>query len=178
MGKCSLIFLFAFLCTETLHAKSGRVSCNQRERLRRSCALQMGPLKVSLSPDRWHFDDNIKVGAFDLPLKGEGVDWEKVTLQSLGGRRFLQLWFWSTPQGEPGLETLTWFVIEISGLEAPERLQQVVRRRRKVLGTTLAKLDSVTSAKIQYQYDPIEKHSLQPHGSRIRWAAGRQKGEF
>lgn len=155
--------------------RDSKAACTPRELKRKDCKLTAKKLKVGLFQDKWRFDDGKWLANQNLPVVGDGVQWQKVTLRQLGTRYVVEMWVWSEPQGETKVQDLNWIVMEVGNFSKAVGVQQVVQRRRLLPPRQVA---STSKGQARYQLDPLEPHGLVLSQGKILWRAGRDKGEF
>lgn len=151
--------------------------CTKRELSLKDCELRVGKTKLNLFQGKWRFEDGLWLAVNDLPVNGETVQWDKVTLNQYDDRRILQLWLWSRSEGEAEVQALNWYVIEIGQYESPARVHEVVQRRRLGARVTDSTRTPATKQSI-YIYDPRDKTDLNNAKKQLKWSAGRRHGQF
>ncbi|HMN67629.1 MAG TPA: hypothetical protein PKC28_03740 [Bdellovibrionales bacterium] len=148
----SLALLALLFSQVALGRAADKPACNARELKRRDCRLQVGAYMARLTSTTVARDSGTFRAVDDLPLKGEGVEWEKMVLHVEKGWPVLQFWIWDAGQGEPKVRNLHWYIAD--GTVQPMKIlaEGVVRRRRDKI------------------YDAMETHGVKSLGpGRLEW---------
>lgn len=142
-----------------------RQTCPARKLKLRDCHLSLGVHKVQVWSDKIFVQDEFNRSLTELPLKE--AEWIEVTLQELGGRKFLEFVAWDAPQGQGDVASKKWYVYEIQKEHAILRLEKLVQRRKKV-------------DEKRFHYDRLEKFGLSAEkakpGYKVKWSVAREKG--
>lgn len=142
------------------------LSCSARELSLRNCTLKQGPLRVEMQKERLRLNDGVWRNLEDEPIKGD-VEWQKVQLEKIGKRSFIEFWIWNLPKGEAAVSDLVWIVWEIKGVETIARIHEVIQKRTP-------KVDGKG-----YILDQVKAHKIvaAPHGM-VKWTVDNRHGEF
>lgn len=162
----SVVFFFIF--STAVWAKPSKLVCKRKELARQDCRLvyKGHELRLLSASIAWH--DGVWHTVDEMPMKGDGVQWEKVKLEIFKDWPVLQLWLWGPGAGETKVQSLHWYVIGPSKQKLNRMAEGVVRKRRR-------KLDSPEEKPV-YTYDASEKHSLRAlKGGNLEWTLGRNK---
>lgn len=142
------------------------LNCSARELSLRSCTLKLGSLQVEMQKERLRLNDGVWRNLEDEPIKGD-VEWQKVQLQKIGKRNFIEFWIWNLPKGEAAVSDLVWIVWEIKGVETVPRVHEVIQKRTP-------KVDGKG-----YILDQIKAHKIAAGlKGKIVWSVDKQHGEF
>ena len=160
--------LFALVLTQSFAAKD-KPSCNARELSGQDCRLVVGSYKIRLLADTIARDDGTWHLVDAMPLKGEGIVWEKVTFEIKHATPVLQFWLWDQGQGETKVQALHWYVADARKGALKILEEGIVRRRR-------LKPNEDPNAKPTFIHDGWEPHALKilPHG-KLEWTLGAAK---
>jgi len=162
------VFALALVFTQSLPAAvpvKGKFVCTARELQRQDCRLTSGTYRIRLLSETIARNDGTWHTVDPMPLKGEGVQWEKVRFEIMNGWPILQLWLWDSGSGEAPVQSLRWYVTDAKRGELSILSEGIVRRRRlkpvEAEEAAPAAGASATSKKNpSYIYDGWEKHSL------------------
>jgi hypothetical protein len=165
--------------TWVLHAASGmksKAACNSKEIKRQDCRLTVDTYNLRLLKDTVAWNDGTWRTVDDMPLKGEGVEWEKARFEFLNGWPIVQLWIWDAGTGENQVQSLHWFVADAEKRKFTVVATGVVRKRRP---HKVAVPEGETATKgppAKFTYDAMEPHALKPlkDGS-LEWTLNRDK---
>ena len=159
----SLFSLVLSLVLSPTSQAAGRLACSSRDLKRQDCRLRLGEHNIRLLPATIARDDGVWHTVDDMPLKGEGIVWEKIRFEKVGSRSLLQFWIWDKGTGQAQVQSLHWYVADIRKDKMKLLAEGIVRRRR------------VKDAKGEFIYDAYESHGLKPekNGS-ITWSLGSQ----
>ncbi len=136
--------------------------CGDRELARKDCRLVLRPYEIRMTQDTITWFDGTWRTVDDLPLKGEGVEWQKARFEILNGAPILQLWLWDPGQGETKVQSLHWYVTTARDRKLRILAEGVVRKRRQ-------KVVNEDSDKHQFIYDAMEPHSLKAVKGALEW---------
>lgn len=142
------------------------LSCSPRELKLRNCTLKQGSLHIEMQKERLRLNDGVWRNLEDEPLKGD-VEWQKVRLQKIGKRTFIEFWIWDLPKGEAAVSDLVWIVWEIKGVETIARVQDVIQKRTPKVDGKGYILDKEKAHKI----------AAGAHGI-VKWSSDSLHGEF
>ncbi|MGE4131940.1 MAG: hypothetical protein AB7F86_09895 [Bdellovibrionales bacterium] len=138
--------------------------CTKRELKAQDCRLYVGPYNLRLLNATIAWFDGTWRTVDDMPLKGEGLDWEKVRFEFLNGWPILQLYIWDQGEGEAKVQNLHWFVIDAEKQKVTLLSKGIVRQRRvKRKDFTLGEdggEEKPAEGPPRYIYDKWEEHSL------------------
>ncbi|MBX7230930.1 MAG: hypothetical protein K1X29_02490 [Bdellovibrionales bacterium] len=150
-----------------------------------NCRLVSGGIRIGVLKEKWYVNDGVGIKVENLPQSENIVEWSSLRLKSLKGRNFIEMLIWSKEKGEARIQLLHWIVVEILGnsevnvggkiiKEALKvglnlRLNEVVQRRRQILGAK--NQETKDSVKISYQYDNKDQFGLVNKGQKIHWYA-------
>lgn len=160
---------------------SAKSSCTLRELRGQDCRVHSGTYKIRLLAETIARDDGTWHTVDPMPLKGEGIAWEKVMFTMEHERPILQLWLWDKGVGEAQVQALRWFVADARHGSLKMLAEGVVRRRRLNVpeeipvdpNVPVAKDKVVEKNKPVYLYDDLEKHSLKTlKNGTIEWELG------
>lgn len=158
-----LALLFTLLFPHALFAAkktADKPTCTKREIERQDCRLKVGNYSVRLLAETIARDDGTWRTVDQMPLKGEGVSWEKVRMDIFKGWPVLQLWIWDKGEGEAQVQNLRWFVTDIRKGDLKILNEGVVRRRRQKPIGPEGEPVSKEPKKPKYIVDGWEKHGL------------------
>lgn len=134
--------------------------CQSKELKQLDCRLTVDTYNLRLLKDTVAWDDGTWHTVDDMPLKGEGVTWERAEFNFINGWPILQLWIWDSGVGENKVQSLHWFVADAEKRHFTIIAQGVVRKRRP------HKLPAVDGEPVRfsdkYTYDKMEPHALKP----------------
>lgn len=170
-----VIFLFTAIMPFSVLANRSKATCSNRELQRQDCKLEAGKFKLSLLSEAVTWSDGTWHSVEPLPLKGEGLKWEKVRFEILAGWPILQLWIWDKVEGETRVQSLRWYVQALGDRKIDLLQSGVVRRRRQKA------VDSPTDPKVpppdpEFIYDAWEIHHLKAlKPGRLEFQLGRSK---
>lgn len=137
--------------------------CPARDLARRDCRLKVANYNIRLLPETIAWNDGTWRTVDDMPLKGDGLTWEKATFEFINGWPILQLWIWDSGTGETSVQSLRWYVADAEKRHLTILAEGVVRRRRK-------------SPEGKFINDPMEPHALKPLKSGgLEWTLRGQK---
>ncbi len=111
-------------------AVKGKTNCSVKELARQDCRLTVGAYNLRLLKDTVAWDDGTWKTVDDMPLKDEGVQWEKATFNFINGWPILQLWIWDSGVGEAKVQSLNWYVADAEKRHFTVLARGVVRKRR------------------------------------------------
>lgn len=158
-----------------------KVSCSRLELDRQDCTLNLGPMHVDLHLNKWTLHDPKHLAVHDLPTGENTVIWNRGKLWQAGERYFLEFAAWSPPAGEPSLETLTWYVLEVQEGTPQIHVQETIQRRRRVVNSS-ADRTPAAAPKVpeepKFQMDPLEKHGLKVEAKKLHWWKGSRHEEI
>lgn len=171
LALLTFLMLFQF---DFAAASTDKTSCHSRELKRQDCRLSLGAFRLRLLPDTIARDDGTWHTVDPMPLRGEGVAWERTSLDPMGGKKILQLWIWDKGIGETVVQSLRWYVLDVTQGEMKILSEEVVRRRRPKVVTAE---EGKPAAEVQYIYDAMEKHGLKalPDNSFERMIGNKKK---
>lgn len=155
-------------------APSNADRCTKKELERQDCRLTVDTYNLRLLKDTVAWTDGTWRTVDDMPLKGDGVTWEKATFQFINGWPILQLWIWDAGHGENKVQSLHWFVTDAEKRKFTVIAQGVVRKRRphriEVPEGEPPKFGDT------FSYDAMEPHALKPlkNGS-LEWTLKKDK---
>jgi len=134
--------------------------CADKELKRLDCRLTVDTYNLRLLKDTVAWDDGTWHTVDDMPLKGDGVTWERAEFAFINGWPILQLWLWDAGVGENKVQSLHWYVADAEKRHFTILASGVVRKRRPhrapaVDGEAPKFLD-------KYTYDKMEPHALKP----------------
>lgn len=153
-----------------------KTTCSRKDIVRQDCALQVGRDRLRLlaetlvwSNGTWHTVDQ-------MPLKGDGTQWEKMQFQSFNGWPLLQVWIWGKGSGETQVQSLHWYVVDWIERKAHVRGEGVVRKRRMKQKAAVDGGKGPVAPSPEYIYDGWETHGLklQKNGA-VEFSLGREK---
>lgn len=167
-------FIFAVLSAGLAHASSpAKVpSCHKRELELKSCRLEQAPYQLRLTADRVTVSDGTWKVVHELPLVGDQVEWQRVSLRPIGTRWFVEFELWTPPESSAEIQNLKWFVVELEGTSWTKRVEEIIQKRRRLLSS------STPPAKgPKYQLDRKESFGLELNTKgEISWTAGKFHG--
>lgn len=158
--------------------------CTARELRGQDCRVYSGTYHIRLLAETIARDDGTWHTVDPMPLKGEGVEWEKVTFTIEQGQPILQLWLWDKGVGEAQVQALRWHVADARQGALKILAEGVVRRRRLKVpeeipvdpNVPVANNRPVEKKKPVFLYDGWEKHSLKAlKNGTFDWELGSQK---
>jgi hypothetical protein len=162
--------VLALLLTHAFAA--GKSACTARELRGRDCRLAAGTYKIRLLSDTIARDDGTWHVVDPMPLKGDGVAWEKITFENQHGRPVLQMWLWDPGKGEAQVQSLHWFVADARPTALKIVADGVVRRRRMKPPPE----EGDAKKKPEFLYDGWEKHGLKIlKDGKFEWQLGQEK---
>lgn len=164
-----MTWILAFAAALALAApKANKDTCAKREIERRDCRLNAGTYNLRLTSETIARDDGTWHTVDPMPLKGEGVTWEKGVFEIHHGWPILQLWIWDTGSGEAKVQQLHWYVADAQKGELKILKEGIVRRRR--MKPADPEDEAAKKAKPEFIYDKWEKHSLKPRkDGKLEW---------
>lgn len=163
-----ILWFLPAICAAGPRAVKARNSCTSRELSRQDCRLAQDTYDLRLLKDTVAWNDGTWHTVDDLPLKGEGIQWEKATFNFINGWPILQLWIWDAGVGENKVQSLHWYVADAERRRFTILAEGIVRKRR---------LKSVPKAKpAEMIFDAMEPHALKPlkNGS-LEWTLKTEK---
>jgi hypothetical protein len=178
-----LIFYFPAFAKKSAKA-SAKSICTARELIGQDCRVYSGSYQIRLLTDTIARDDGTWHTVDPMPLKGDGVTWEKVSFVIEHGQPVLQLWLWDKGIGETQVQALRWYVADARQGALKILSDGVVRRRRlKVLeenpadpNVPVANVKPEEKKKLSFLYDGWEKHSVKVLKNRtLEWELGSHK---
>ena len=151
----SLLFSCAF-------AVPPKLACGPKELKRLDCRLTVDTYNLRLSKDTVAWSDGTWHTVDDMPLKGEGVEWEKARFEFINHWPILQMWLWDAGVGENKVQSLHWYVADAEKRKLTIMAAGIVRKRRVVDGKPI--------------YDAMEPHALKAlkNGS-LEWTLKNEK---
>lgn len=142
-------------------APTDKSTCRPKELERLDCRLSLGTHKVRLLRETIVRDDGVWHMVDPMPLKIEGVVWEKISLTRMGLHAVIQLYLWDKGEGEAQVQSLRWYVAALDKARLEILAEGVVRRRRAKEGGFI--------------YDAYEKHGLKAlKNGALEWTLGSQ----
>lgn len=168
----------AFFVFWSCAASSSKLTCGKEELRRQDCRLTMDTYNLRLLKDTVAWSDGTWHTVDDLPLKGEGLSWEKARFEFLNGWPILQIWIWDAGSGENKVQSLHWYVADAEKRKFTVLAEGIVRKRRphKVasVGDGLSKTPA--SPPPSFTYDRTVPHALRglKNGS-LEWTLDRDK---
>ena len=135
-----------------------KLKCTRRELKAKDCHLQQPPYNVDLLEATVAWPDGTWRTVEGMPLKGEGVEWERVSFELHKGWPILQMRIWDKGVGEANVQSLHWFVLDLSDRRLKTLAEGVVRKRRATL------LEKPEDAGMKWL-----------SGDRFEWHVGRQR---
>jgi hypothetical protein len=141
--------------------------CDSGALKRKDCTTHVDRRRIHLRDDTMNVFDGVQRALLKMPVSGVGVEWEKIEVQSTNQRHFLSLQIWSDVDPATDLSQLHWLVFELKGVNLEKKIEDVVRRRKRVVvdGTFRFELDQV---KKDLKFENIK--------GQIRWSFGDRKG--
>lgn len=143
-----------------LWAASPIDKCQPKELKQFDCRLSVDTYNLRLLKDTVAWDDGTWHTVDDMPLKGDGVLWERAEFGFINGWPILQLWLWDAGVGENKVQSLHWFVADAEKRHFTILAQGVVRRRRPHKAAVVD--GEVAKFLDKYSYDKMEPHALKP----------------
>lgn len=141
-----------------------KTTCNAKEIQRQDCRLTVDTYNLRLLKDTVAWSDGTWHTVDDLPLKGDGTEWEKIRFEFLNGWPILQLWIWDAGAGENKVQSLNWYVADAEQRKFTVVATGVVRKRRPH-----------KDAK-KFSYDAMEPHALKPlKDGTLEWTLKQEK---
>lgn len=172
-----LIIFWPAVGTATKPTKFKRpttVNCHPKQLKRQDCHLQIGKFEVSLLAGSVTWNDGTWRATEPMPLKGEGVEWDRMTFDIFEGWPVLQMWIWDAGRGETKVQSLQWFTVSLQGQKLTPLAEGVVRKRRLQVAPSdgtdgPAKTEAILLEK-------PEPHGLKYLGDgKLEWQLNRQK---
>lgn len=156
---CLFILLLAPVYGKSASLLKDKGECTSRELKAQDCRLKVGSVKVRLSATTVARDNGTSRSVDDMPLKGEGVVWQKANLKMFGDWPVLQIWLWDSGQGTPKVQSLHWYVADAHEIPLKILAEGVVRKKR----------DNI--------FDREEPHSLKAlkGHDQLEWSLSKQK---
>lgn len=172
----ALVFTHSFAVGAAL-AKS---ACSARELRGQDCRLTAGTYTVRLLNATVERDDGTWHTVDPMPLKGEGVTWEKVKFEVQHGIPLLQIWIWDAGKGQALVQDLHWFTTDARKGALKILAEGVVRRRRlkpqeeiPVVPNPKKGAKVPEKKKPEFLYDGWEKHSAKiSKNAHVDWELG------
>lgn len=169
-GPKQLLFSTLLLAATMGWAKAGSnparpIECAVQDLRQKDCLLRLKNLKVRLSAQKILIDNGTWKTLRDLPLVGEGTEWQRVRLMELHRRPLIDLLIWEAPAGPLQFQKLQWFVFEIREAAAELKLKRAVKAR------------SAGDVKVEDQPPKFGLKSITPAPS-IEWYQEHDKGVF
>lgn len=127
----------------------GKLSCNAKELSRLDCRLTVDTYNLRLLNDTVAWNDGTWHTVDDMPLKGEGVTWEKARFEFINGWPILQLWIWDAGTGENKVQSLHWIVADAEKRHFTVIARGIVRKRHPAENG-------------KFLTDAMEPHNLKP----------------
>ncbi len=168
--------LISLLIVQTSVAE--KLSCTAKELSRLDCRITAGNYNIRLLPKTIAWNDGTWHSINEMPLKGEGLAWEKVQFQIFSNWPVLQLWIWDKSATETQVESLHWFVLAPNERKIKALGEGVVRRRRlepadpepPVPPTPPKNPRPVKVKAPKYIYDAPDAHALKPlKNGQLEW---------
>ncbi len=162
-------------------ARKFKTDCGARELARQDCRLMADTYNLRLLKDTVAWNDGTWRTVDDMPLRGEGVQWERASFNFINGWPILQLWIWDAGVGEAKVQSLHWYVADAAKRQFTILASGVVRKRRvKPLPVEEPAPDSggkpKPPAKPQLVYDAMEPHALKPlKNGGLEWTLKNEK---
>lgn len=158
--RLTLIFALLFPHVSFAAKPANKMTCTKRELERQDCRLQFGAHSVRLLSETIARDDGVERKVDQMPLKGEGIAWEKMRLDNFQGWPILQMWIWDKGEGEAQVQNLRWYVTDLTKGDLKILNEGVVcRRRQKPIGPEGEPV-AKDKPKPKYIVDAWEKHGL------------------
>jgi hypothetical protein len=156
-------------------AAPAKPSCSAKEIKRQDCRLYFDTYNLRLLKDTVAWNDGTWHTVDDIPLRGEGVEWEKARFEFLNGWPILQLWIWDAGAGENEVQSLHWYVADAEKRKFTIVATGVVRRRRPHKPKTVEG-EVAAKAPAKFTYDKMEPHALKPlKDGTLEWSLNREK---
>ena len=157
-----MLWILNALLVSVAFAVPSKLACAPKELKRQDCRLTTDTYNIRMLKDTVAWDDGTWHTVDDMPLKGEGVEWEKARFEFINHWPILQLWVWDAGVGENKVQSLHWYVADAEKRTFTVLAEGVVRRRRVADGKTI--------------YDAMEPHVLKPlkNGS-LEWSLRNEK---
>ncbi len=161
-----LLLLMTVFCNLSF-AKS-KVRCSAEELKIQNCHIKSKNYELTLLKEHIRVYDKVRRNVVDFPIK-DVAQWHKIQLKHVADRTLLEVYAWSKPFSEVGLQNLHWSFLELINEKSKVVLDKVIQKRK--LNTQKSTGD--------YILDPILTHSIKPlKGRKIHWSAGRFSGLF
>lgn len=104
--------------------------CNAKSLKAQDCLLKAGTFEINLLSAAVAWNDGTWRTVEAMPLKGEGIEWDKISFEVKEGWPILQLWLWDSGVGEAKVQSLNWYVVDLADRKMKVLAQGVVRKRR------------------------------------------------
>jgi hypothetical protein len=141
------------------------LQCSGKELKRRDCELSLKPYKTQLSSAKITWSDGTWTSIADAPLPGDKFDWEKVKIEKINNRYFIEYWIWDDGKGEAKIESLHWIVVELNERNALPQFDKIVRKR-----------EVRVTQPVSYSYDKMIPHALKKSKAGLQWSVGKEAG--
>lgn len=140
-----------------------KTECTAKDLARHDCRLYVDTYNLRLLKDTVAWNDGTWRTVDDMPLKGEGVQWEKANFRFINGWPILQLWIWDAGVGEAKVQSLHWYVADAEKRHFTILASGVVRKRR-------------INPEKKLIFDPMEPHELKPmKNGGLEWTLRNEK---
>lgn len=108
------------------------VRCARWQMEQKNCFLKNKNYRMQITSEKVLISDGVWREIVPLPLKGEKVVWESISLGFVAGRPILQFEIWDEPQGEGQIQTLHWYVMELKGPKPIVQLEKPLQKRAMI----------------------------------------------
>lgn len=144
-----------------------KLKCTHRELKAKDCHLQSPPFQVNLLEATVSWNDGTWRTVEGMPLKGEGVEWELVGFELHDGWPILQMRIWDRGVGESNVQSLHWFVLDLSDRHLKTLAEGVVRKRHT---PPPAGEDAAVNADVKTKKTNLPKTLLErPEDAGMKW---------
>lgn len=130
-------------------------TCSVKALRQKDCHLNNGAMKIQVWNDKIFLNDKINRDLKPLPLTGKDVEWQQINLLQLKDRYFLELYLWNEADPKTEVQSLYWFVLEIKGSQLLAKLNQLIQKRKILVGTKNFKYDAKKKSELFYKNNKI-----------------------
>ncbi|MCB9026939.1 MAG: hypothetical protein H6625_11510 [Bdellovibrionaceae bacterium] len=147
--KLSLLSILLFFSFEVL-AYSKKSQCSITELSLKNCPLNIYNYRLHFLNDKILIHDGVWRTIEKMPLVGEKTDWEKIKINKIGNKVYVEFYIWTEPFGETEVQSLMWFIHIIDNNKMTQLAVNVVQKRNR-------DFDSSTKS---YKFDKAIAHQL------------------